>query len=311
MANMTPTRIGAINDGVDKLALFLKVFGGEVMTAFRNKTVTQSRHRVRSIDSGKSAQFPAIGIGTAAYHTPGAQLVGTKVNQAERVISIDGLLVADRFLSNIDEAMNHYDVRGPLAEDVGAVLADTWDKNVLIKSVQAARASATVTGLPGGSTVGHANVKTDADTLFAAILAAAQKLDENNIPESGRTCYLRPAQYWLLLNAAKVVNKDFTSGNGGVDSGLVRMVGGIEIVSTNNLPITNINTGLSTYQGDFTDTAGVVTHPSAVGTVKLLDLAVESEYLIEYQGWLLVAKYAMGSDYLRPEASVEISAGVT
>jgi hypothetical protein len=27
----------------------------------------------------------------------------------ERVISIDGLLISDAFIANIDEAMNHYD----------------------------------------------------------------------------------------------------------------------------------------------------------------------------------------------------------
>lgn len=308
MANAVPTRIGDVNNGgVDPLQLFLKVFGGEVMTAFRNKCKTQDRHRIRTITSGKSAQFPAIGIGTAAYHTPGAELVGTTVNTAERVIDIDGLLVADRFLANIDEAMNHYDVRGPLSEDVGDVLAQAWDKNVLQMFLLTSRAAATVTGLPGGSSVTNANALTTADALFSAILSAAQKLDENNIPAEGRHIFLRPAQYWLLLQATKVINKDYTQGsNGGVDTGMVRQVGGVEILMSNNTPRTNINTGIAKYQVDGTNTVGVVAHPSAVGTVKLMDLAVESEYDIRRQGWLLVAKYAMGSGILRPEAAVEI-----
>ena len=45
---------------------------------------------------------------------------------------------------------------------------------------------------------------------------------------------------------------------------------------------------------------------SAVGTVKLMDLAVESEYDIRRQGTLMVAKYAMGHGVLRPEAAVGI-----
>ena len=255
----------------------------------------------------KTAQFPAIGIGGAAYHTPGTELVGTIVNQAERTISIDGLLVADRFLANIDEAMNHFDMRGPLSEDCGNVLAQKWDMHVLQKAVLAARAAATVTGLPGGSSVTAATALTDANVLFSAILSAAQKLDENNIPSSERYIFLRPAQYWLLLNATKVVNTDYTQGsNGGVDTGLVRQVGGVQIVSSNNTPRTNIVADLATYNGDFTNTVGPVFHKSAVGTVKLMDLAVESEYEIRFQGWLLAAKYAMGTDILRPESAVEI-----
>jgi hypothetical protein len=248
-----------------------------------------------------------MGIGTAAYHTPGTQLVGTTVNQAERTISIDGLLVADRFLANIDEAMNHFDVRGPLAEDVGNVLAQSWDKHVLQKFVLAARAAATVTGLPGGSSVTAATAKTDANVLYNAIKSASQKLDENNIPEENRFAFLRPAEYNLLLDASKIVNRDYVEGsNGGVDTGRIAQVNGVAVVKTNNTPQSNITTDLATYNADFTNTVCPVIHTSAVGTVKLLDLAVESEYMIAYQGWLLVAKYAMGTDILRPEAAVEI-----
>jgi len=62
--------------------------------------------------------------------------------------------------------------------------------------------------------------------------------------------------------------------------------------------------------GDFT-TAGlggriVGGHKAGIGTVKLLDLATESEYQIERQGTLFVAKYAMGHGVIRPECCVEM-----
>jgi hypothetical protein len=57
---------------------------------------------------------------------------------------------------------------------------------------------------------------------------------------------------------------------------------------------------------DASNTTAIVTHPSAVGTVKLMDLAVESDYDIRRQGTLMVAKYAMGHGVLRPEAAVQI-----
>jgi len=51
-------------------------------------------------------------------------------------------------------------------------------------------------------------------------------------------------------------------------------------------------------------------HPSAIGTVKLLDLGMESEYQISKQGTLMVAKYALGSGILRPESAIELKTGV-
>ncbi len=47
----------------------------------------------------------------------------------------------------------------------------------------------------------------------------------------------------------------------------------------------------------------------ALGTVKLMDLAVErtsGDFEIMYQGTLMAAKYAMGHGILRPECAVEI-----
>ena len=60
------------------------------------------------------------------------------------------------------------------------------------------------------------------------------------------------------------------------------------------------------YNGDFSNSLGIVGHSAAVGTVKLLDLATESEYQIERQGTLFVAKYAMGHGILRPECAIEL-----
>jgi hypothetical protein len=47
----------------------------------------------------------------------------------------------------------------------------------------------------------------------------------------------------------------------------------------------------------------------AIGTVKLMDLAVEQttgDFNIMYQGTLMAAKYAMGHGVLRPDCAVEI-----
>jgi hypothetical protein len=54
---MVPSRLGQANGAGDALALFLKVFAGEVLTAFAETNVAMPRHLVRTITSGKSAQL--------------------------------------------------------------------------------------------------------------------------------------------------------------------------------------------------------------------------------------------------------------
>lgn len=314
MANATVSRLGAINGGVDKTALFLKVFAGEVLTAFETVNVMMPRHMVKTISSGKSAQFPATGQITAAYHTPGEELVGIAVNHAERIITIDALLVAHAFIADIDEAMNHYDTRRIYSTEMGRRLSKELDINVLSEVIKAARASATVTGGNGGTTItdanlGSATATTKQQALVDAFFAAAQALDEKDAPED-RYAVLKPAEYYSLVKAVQStgwspLHKDY-GGAGNIAQGILPELAGIKILKSNNLPITDTS-GTNTYHGgDYSTTKGVIFTKEAVGTVKLLDLSMDMQWDIRRQGTLLVARYAMGHGILRPECAVEL-----
>jgi len=304
MANAVPSRLGQVNLAGDDQALFLKVFSGEVLTAFHRDNVFLDRSMVRTISNGRSAQFPVTGTVTAAYHTPGTELNGTPIAAAERVITIDDLLVAQVFIARIDEAKNHYDVRSVYSEEAGKVLAETMDKNLAQVGVLAARGASPITGAPGGSVLTNAGYGTDSTLLASGLFTAAQTLDEKNVGKE-RNVFLRPAQYYLLAQNTTVINQWY-GGQGAISDGTVLKVAGIEVVKTNALPNTNVTTGVTAYQGNFATTVGLVMHKSAIGTVKLLDLATESDYDIRRQGTLIVSKYAVGHGILRSECAVEL-----
>lgn len=322
MANATVSYTGQVNNAGAQDALFLKVFSGEVMTAFQEACVTEPRHIVRNISNGKSAQFPILGKIGAEYHTPGSELVGLTMPANEKIITIDDLLVSHAFLSNIDEAKNHYDVRGPYAAEMGNALAYTYDKHILALSILAARGSSPVTGESGGGSVTAATMLSDTTgaVLIASLFNAAKILDQNNIPAEGRFVYLNPTAFYLLAQNPLVQSSLFGTSSSLKDA-KVPMVAGIEIVRTNHAPFgTTVATGSTLlsggaglsgsgadkYAGVFTNTVGVVMQKAAVGTVKLMDLAMESQYDIRRQGTLMVAKYAMGHGILRPAAAVEL-----
>ncbi|BAF89583.1 minor capsid protein 10 [Azorhizobium caulinodans ORS 571] len=331
MTDITPSRLGLSGGTGADDALFLKQFSGEVMTAFSEVNVMMERHLVRTITNGKSAQFPATWKADAYYHVPGTELQGQSIKHGERVITIDDLLVSPVFVAQIDEAKNHYDVRSIYTNECGYALANQADKNVLQTAVLAARASATITGGIGGSTlaVGPDIVTNANGALVNALYLAAQTLDEKDVPEQGRFAVFKPAQYYKLVLDDKAINRDFTAGNGDIRTGKVFDIAGVQIVKSNHLPTSaiaapagsaNVPTGvtpqigprpLGKYAGDFSNTAGLVMHANAVGTVKLMDLSVEGEYLITRQGTLIVAKYAMGHGILRPECAVELSKSAT
>lgn len=314
MTDFTASRVGDINQGGTPLELFLKKFSGEVMSIYNNKTVMDGKHLTRNLTSGKSSQFPAIGGISAEYHTPGNQLTGLNVNHAERIISIDGLLVSHAFLANIDEAMNHYEVRQPYAKQMATTLANKYDLYLLKELIKGARASAVVNDGDGGtiitdSNLGSSTESTKVDAIISAIFDAATALDEKNAPEE-RFLALKPAEYNLLVQKAQsngfsAIHKDY-GGEGSIASGTIMELAGINILKSNQVPQTDTS-GSDTYHGvDASTTVGTVWCPEATGAVKLMDLSSEAQYDITRQGHFMVSKMACGFGWLRPECCVEL-----
>ena len=308
------SRTGQADSTGSSTALMLTVYAGEVLTAFEQASVTMDKHVIRSISSGVSVQFPLVwkaptptyayvsGVATAA----GVELVGSAINKNQKLISIDGLMISDFFVNNLDEAMSHFEVRSIYAKEAGVALGSQWDRNVLQQGIKGARSAALVSGGDGGSVLTNSSYGTSGSTLGSGLFDAAEQLDENNIPENDRYMFIRPAQYYLMAETTSLINRDW-GGSGVYSEGEVMKVAGIHIVKTNNLPITTISdsSGVTEHEGIFNTTKALVMHKSAVATVKLLNLAVETEYQIKNQGWIIVAKYAMGHGFIRPEGCVE------
>lgn len=308
----TPSRLGQIEATGDEFALFLKQFGGEVLTQFDEICKALPMVTQRTISNGRSAQFPVIGNTTAKYHVPGTEIVGSAIAHNEVTLTVDMPLIADTFIASIDEAMNHYEVRAPYGKKLGNALANALDRHLLQCAVKAARSSARISTDSGGSVIAVANMDTDMDLLVASLFDAATLMDNKNVPEDGRFVFLKPSVYNKLAQNTKVLNKDW-GGAGVYADGKVIRVAGIDIHKSTHTPSTNVTTGTlnagfaDKYMGDFSKTCGIVFTQDTVGALKLMDITMEAEYSVRYQGTLMVAKYAMGHGVLNPATAVELA----
>ena len=192
---------------------------------------------------------------------------------------------------------------------------------VLIAQVANAAAAA-------GSEITADNVTLDLDgsstavavsgaNIVKGLFTVARLMDEKNVPNVGRYCILSPTNYYKLVSEnTDAINRDYgNDGNGSTAQGNIVSVAGIRILKSNHVPSTDLAGGIfddasinnnplggtSGYAADFTGTEGVVFQTEGVGTVKLMDLAMESEYFMERMGTLMMAKYAMGHGILREE----------
>lgn len=317
----------------NRTALFLELFGGEVLNAFNQAQVTMGRHKVRTIPNGKSARFPATWKTSAYEHTPGNELVMQQVQHTEKVIAIDKLLVAPVFIDGLDEAMSHYPVRAEYSKQIGEILANTMDQNVLQNMTLAASAGANFGSAAvghGGSQLGFSGaaqgsgngvdaIATDGyDLLIDAIFAGHRLLDGKNVT-GNRQVFMGPLAFWSLMRdtnstdagslankspIANIMSRDL-AGTGSLAAGFLPSIGGAELVKTNNLKQANITGG--NYDVDQSKTIALMNTGDCVGTVKLLGLSMEQTYDLRRQGHILVGKYAVGHGILRPECAIEVN----
>lgn len=333
MANMTGGQQigkdqGKGQSAADKLQLFLKVFGGEVLTAFKRRSVTMDKHMVRTIQSGKSAQFPVMGRTAGFYLLPGENIDDKQgdIKHTEKVITIDGLLAAAVMIYDIEDAMNHYDVSSEYSAQLGEALAISADGAVLAEMAKLcnlpAATNENLAGLGEASvlSIGAAADLVDPEARGKAILKgltlARAKLTKNYVPAGDRFFYTSPEDYSAIL-AALMPNAANYAALIDPETGNIRNVMGFTVIEVPHLTVGGSGDDLegtnrkhafpATATGDVRVAAdnliGLFNHRSAVGTVKLKDMALERARRANFQGDQLIGRYAMGHGGLRPEAA--------
>lgn len=246
-----------IDGGSDPRELFLKLYAGEVMTAFQTRNVMMPLGRVRTISKGKEAQFIMTGkYRDAAYHTPGNRIApDANAKHSERLVTIDDLLINAQFIPRIDEAIQHYDVRNVYTQEAGYGLSKVADQNILRVLTKAALAtnverasklinnyktfdqedfSANVTiGASGGDA-------RKPKFIVKAIMDARRELEKIGAPLDGLVCIMSTDSFYDLFDSTAsgttatdlaVFNRDF-GGTGSIGGMQLPTIAGIPVVTT-------------------------------------------------------------------------------
>jgi len=319
--------IGAQDSAGDERGLFLKVWSGEVLEVFQKMTVMLERVMFRDLTTGKNAQFPAVGSASVGYHSRGQNIFDptngllAQVDFGERVIDVDRPLLALELVDELQEIINHYEVRAPLTRALARAHAEIVDKH--LQRLLIVAATEVDANQPNQDFPSNANHVITAATLSASELiksfrTAAQRFDEADVPKDNRWVIVAPQTYYTLIDAAEgFTHRDVTANiNGGLDVGEVNSAFGFTILNSNVLPVDNSTaTGTNedttgqvgeTYVVDATNTLAVCFHPMCLGSVRSMPITVDIEWRSEYQAWAIIAKQAIGHGILRPEAAIQI-----
>ena len=289
----------------------------ETLEAFNRTLVGLNLVRRQTIQSGKAGQF-IIGGKTSesalpATYARGAQIDITDAALDERTILLARPVYEAKRVDQFEERVAHYDTRSIITNQMGEALGNKVDRQVFDTILSAAldidisgnTVSSALVDNPDAGTIaaitytGTATAK--GDLLAGAIFEADALLKENDVMEQSY-CVVSPSQYAELVQSTKAVNADYTSGNGGFDSGTVMMVGGVEILRSNNL---KGNTGGAA--GAAEKLLGLVFTSEAAGVLELIGMTTNQEKQIDFlDATLMTAYYANGMGVLRPECAVAI-----
>lgn len=300
------------NTYANKYATALKLFSGEVFTAFNNASIFKGLVRSYTLRGGKSKQFLMTGKLAAGYHTPGTPILGDAALKAnEKTINMDDLLVSSQFVYDLDEVLSQYSTRAEISKQIGEALAKHYDERIARVLDLASAEASPVTGEPGGFQINiGAGNEYNAQALVDGFFEAAAVLDERSAPQEGRGAVLSPRQYYSLISSVdtNILNRELGNTQGDLNSGKgLYSIAGIRIYKSNNLPflagsVAAVTGEQNTYNGDFTNACGLVFHREAAGVVEAIGPSIETtsgDFHVQYQGDLIVGKLAMGCGSLR------------
>ncbi len=298
-------------------ALFIEEYGGLVDLAFHEMSMMKSFINVRTVTGTNTVKNYRVGETALSAVTPGVRPDATPTNFGDTSVTVDTVVVARNNVFLLEDIQNNYDAKVELARTQGEQLGEYFDEAVYIQAMKAARATApaNLPGFKGGTvkTLGTAGDELDAAKLEAGILNMIQAMEEKKVKVRGNQfgttgyngvkLFVSPAQYYTLLQSDKLVDSQYSPGNGDFADAKVLKVAGIPIATTTLLPqeavashfMSNASNGNS-YNVTAGQAKGVVLGfaPRALLAGETISLASDMWYSKEEKQWFIDSHLAFG-----------------
>lgn len=230
-------------------ALFIEEYGGLVEGTIAKMSIMQDFLDWRPVTGTNTLTNYRNGDTQLQKLGPGSNPQPTPVDFDNVSVKIDTVMLARNAVFTLDDIQNKYDAKQAMAGEQGKVIGKFMDSVGLIKGIKAARIIAGdgtggTTKLPSGwyggynASLAAVGDETDPNKLVYALEEAKTAIEEKDIdPEDeGMVIYVRPKQYLALSRNDKLINSQYSTGNGDYAEGMVLKATGLPIKSTNRLP---------------------------------------------------------------------------
>ena len=286
--------LGTDHSTVTTGAVFIpEVWSNEIIREAESQLV--AANLVKRYDAAVSKKGDTIHVPLISNLETNAKVASTAVTlqtvtETEATISIDTHEETSFLIEDMLKTQSQYDLMSEYTSKAGYAIAKKVDTDVL-----ALYSSFTSTDVGTYGT----------DITNAVILAAIQTLDEVDVPMEDRAIIIAPSQKTALAKLDRFVRADYLgeyqkkmpTQTGPKSQRLWGDIYGIPVYWTNQVPTT---------AGTPTQTHNVLFHKEALALAMQQKPRTQSEYKLEYLGWLTVADILYGVAAMRPTWGIEM-----
>lgn len=306
------------NSTGDPLALIIAQYGGSVEGTIERKSVLKPYIPMRSIRGTNTITDYAVGKATLGVVTPGeAPAPPGKIDVSKQSLTVDTVIYARDMVPLLDNLQTAYNAPAEFGKEHGKQIAKFVDQAFFIQGAKAAlRTSSAYDGGTSGKPAGHfggsqkvlaaSGDATDPAKLYSAISDLFVTMEGKDVSPRQDDVFLvfRPAQYYALQDAEQVVNGQYVTADGTkLDNVPIFKAWGCPVLSSNNLPNTNITTHElgANYTGDFTKLVGLAIAPRALMAGETIALESDVYYDKVWKHWFIDSHLSFGVTANRAE----------
>lgn len=232
---------GQVDGSGAKNALFVDAWTGTV-----NEYLEKETHLWSSIETTQLTGTDAL---TTHYmgeldpfvkYQDGQAPESTDVGLNSATIRVDTLLTHRISMAPLAIVQDPFKMATKLGRKQGRKAAQLLDELTATIALKAAKSPALASAYKAGTTVtlGSGGDEANADKLYKAIVTTIVGMENKDVPTDDLKIFVNPTQYEVLTNHPKLINKDFSNGNGDFSDGKVMKVYGVPVVKTRQLPQT-------------------------------------------------------------------------
>lgn len=305
----------------DDLALAIEDFTGEVEGTLNRRSVFAPHVNLRPVRGTSTITNEGIGESTLQAIVKG-EAPDPTINEANRVnLTVDTTIIARNWVSQIDDFQKNYAFRAEIANEHGKKIAKFTDQAFAIQAAKAAALTASAFDIPGHQggtteTLATAADATDPAVLYAALANLFAGMEEKDAdPQADNIIVgVRPKQFAALMQAEQIVNGEYVTAQGvTVPNVKILKAFGVPIVSTNNVPNTNVTGHLlsnarnsNAFDGNFSKLVAVAFSPRALLAGETIPLTANAWWDELTKGYYIDAWLAFSATPNRAELAGRI-----